>query len=222
MENEIKAVAFDIDGTITPNSNSWLALTRDLGASVEKHADMFFRDFKEGRASYDAARQQFIAFWQATGNATRSKIQSIYDSWPVFDDAYQLIGFLREKDVPIVFITGATRMYAKIVADKFLIPDYYANGELIFDEQDNLSDFTFPLDESERKLEHLTAYCKKKSISLQNVATVGDSGNDVGIFTATQKGIMVGLDRPEILRKVAWKEANGLLEVKDLLKSYLA
>src|SRR3989338_6397193 len=41
----IKAVVFDIDGTVTPHANSWLATTRDLGGSVEEHKVMFFEGF---------------------------------------------------------------------------------------------------------------------------------------------------------------------------------
>lgn len=45
----MKAVVFDIDGTLSPEV-SWLALTRDLGASVEEHAQIY-ADYKAGRIS---------------------------------------------------------------------------------------------------------------------------------------------------------------------------
>lgn len=42
-----KAIIFDIDGTLSPEV-SWLALTRDLGASVEEHIQIY-KNYKEGK-----------------------------------------------------------------------------------------------------------------------------------------------------------------------------
>jgi FMN phosphatase YigB (HAD superfamily) len=53
-----KAVVFDIDGTLSPEI-SWLALTRDLGASVEQHIQIY-QDYKEGRIDYEASKDQLI------------------------------------------------------------------------------------------------------------------------------------------------------------------
>lgn len=218
---EIKAVVFEIDGTVTPHTNSWLAMTRDLGGSVEEHKAMFFEDFKEGKVSYAESKKKFIKFWQATGNATRSKLEAIFKSWPVYPEAKELTTFFKEKGVHVAFITGSMGMYAKIVAEKFSVPDYYANSELVFDGDGNFIDFDFPHDEAKQKVEHLHTFCGKRSLSPSNVIALGDSGNDVGIFTETQRGIMVGLGKPEILKKVAWKEADNLLEVKEILASLL-
>lgn len=221
MEHPIKAVIFDIDGTVTPNSNSWLAMTRDMGASVEEHKAIFFEGFKEGKVHYDQVRERLIALWRATGNANRSRLETIFQNWPVHDDAKKIIDFFRDKGLQVAFITGSTSMYAKIVADKFGVADFYASGQLEFDEDDNLVDFHFPLDESERKLEHLVAYCEGKSINLQEVVALGDSNNDVAIFSATKRGIIVGKDRPQSLIDVAWKEASSLREAKEILLPYL-
>ncbi len=112
-------------------------------------------------------------------------------------------------------------MYAEIVAKKFSVSDYYANSKLVFDDEGNLTDFDFPHDESRQKVEHLHAFCKKKSLEPHNIIALGDSSNDVGIFTETGRGIIVGLDKPEVLKNVAWKEAGSLLEVKEILDPLL-
>ena len=218
----IKAVVFDIDGTVTPHANSWLATTRDLGGSVEEHKVMFFEGFKGGQVSYEDSKKRFIKFWQATGKANRSHLKDIFESWPVFPEAQELIAFLKEKGLYVAFITGSMGMYAKIVAAKFSVPDYYANSELVFDDDGNFVDFDFPHDESQRKVEHLHAFCKKRSLKPSNVVALGDSANDAGIFSETQRGIIVGLEKPEVLKKVAWKEADSLLEVKELLAPFLS
>ena len=218
---EIKAVIFDIDGTVVPHVNSWLNMTRDLGASVDEHKAIFFKGFKEGQVSYEDSRKQLIRLWHETGNATRSKLESMFESWPILPEAQELISFLRSKGLPVAFITGSMDVYAKIVARKFGVDDYYANGELVFDSNGDLVDFHFPHDESQKKVEHLLAFCKKRSLSPSNVVVIGDSGNEVGLFTETKRGIMVGPEKPEAVKKVAWKEADTLAEVKAIVTPFL-
>jgi len=219
--DEIKAVIFDMDGTITPTANSWLATTLGLGASVDDHKAIYFKGFKEGNVSYDNSRAQLIKLWRETGHATRAYLQEMFESWPVIREAEELISFFRSKGLKIALITSATSMYAAIVAKKFSIDDYYASGELIFDQDGNLVDFHFPHDDSQHKLEDLHDFCHKYSLTPQYVVALGDSDNDVHIFTETKRGILVGQDKPQILREVAWKEANDLTEVKDLLNPLL-
>ena len=218
--NEIKAVIFDIDGTITPDI-SWLAMTRDLGASVEEHKTIF-KAFKEGQISYETSKEQLIKLWQETGHATRPKLENIFESWPIFPEAEELVSFLHNKGFYVAFITGSMNLYAKVMAKKFSVLDYYASGELIFDNEENLIDFHFPHDESHKKLEHLFEFCGKRSLEPHNIVVIGDSENDVGLFSETKKGIMVGIERPDTLRKVAWKEIDNLSEIKELLAPFLS
>ena len=62
----IKAVVFDIDNTLT-NDVSWLKATELLGASVEKHVDIFDK-FSKNKLSYKVSKQQLIQLWEDTGN----------------------------------------------------------------------------------------------------------------------------------------------------------
>ena len=64
-----KAVVFDIDGTLSPEV-SWLALTRDLGAPVDQHVQIY-NDYKEGLIDYPTSKAQLIGLWRATGNANK-------------------------------------------------------------------------------------------------------------------------------------------------------
>jgi HAD superfamily phosphoserine phosphatase-like hydrolase len=218
---EIKAVVFDIDGTVTPHANSWLAFTHGLGASTEEHKKIFFEGFKGGQVSYEIVRERLTKLWRATGNANRPYIENMFSSWPVLPEAQELISFLRGKGLEIVFITGSVGIYAKIVADKFSVSDYYANGELIFDSEGSLIDFHFPHDESGRKLDNMRAFCERKGLSAEAVVALGDSYNDVGIFSETGRGILVGAEKPEILKKVAWKEIDSLTEITRILEPFL-
>ena len=216
---KIKAIVLDIDGTITPDI-SWLAMTRDLGASVKEHKTIF-KAFKENQISYETSKEKLIKLWQETGNATRPKLENIFENWPVFPEAKEFVSFLQNQGLHVALITGSMSLYAKVMAKKFSVRDYYASCELVFDINENLIDFHFPRDESKKKLEGLFEFCENRSLKPHNIVAIGDSENDIGLFSETKKGIMVGIERPESLRKVAWKQAVNLLEVKELLAPFL-
>ena len=213
---KIKAVVFDIDGTIAPDV-SWLLMTRDLGASVEDHKKIF-NSFLDGKISHDDSREKLIKLWRDTGNATRLNLEKIFTNLPIFPEAKELIAFLQGKGVIVAFITGSMDVFAKITAEKLSVENYYANGELVFDGSNNLTDFHYPLDPSKKKLELFNNFSNKFSLSPEEVVVVGDSDNDIHIFVKTKKGIMIGKE-PEILAEVAWKQVRSLSEVSSLIKS---
>ncbi len=217
---EIKAVVFDIDGTVTPNANSWLDMTRDLGASVEEHL-ILYQAFNKGRISYEDSKRELLKLWRDTGRATRSQMEGIFMSWPILPEAEELISFLRDKGLHVAFITGSMGMYAEIIAKKFSVLDYHATGELVFDDAGDLVDFQFPPDGKDHKFEQLLTFCDNKSIIPQNVIALGDGMNDLEIFSVTNRGILVGSEKPEALKKVAWKETASLSEAKELLATFL-
>ena len=68
----IKAIIFDIDGTLTPQI-SWTAFTRDIGGSVAKHLAIY-QDHLNGSIGLDNSKRQLLGLWQATGNAKLSHI----------------------------------------------------------------------------------------------------------------------------------------------------
>ena len=61
MENNlqnIKAVIIDVDGTLSPQI-SWTTLTKDLGASVEKHLEIF-KEFQEKKTTYEVSKEKLL------------------------------------------------------------------------------------------------------------------------------------------------------------------
>jgi HAD superfamily phosphoserine phosphatase-like hydrolase len=213
---KVKAVIFDIDGTISPGV-SWTKMTEALGGSVENHKKIY-KAFLDGKISYQQTRMDITQLWMKTGNATRANLEKIFVSWPVFPEAKELISFLQNKNIPIAFITGSKDLFADITAKKFSVSEYYASGELVFDDNGNLVDFYYPLDSSKKKLELFLEFCKKFSLDPKTVVALGDSDNDVGIFTKTQRGIMIG-NKPESLARVAWRQVDNISEASNLIRS---
>src|SRR5688500_381065 len=134
IENSLAArriAVLDICGTLAPE-DSWLALTRDMGASVDRHLEIF-HDYREGRISYEESKIQLIGLWRATGHANRDAMRAIFTSWPLDPAARPLIAQLRATGYHPLIITGAVDLYAQVVSERLDVPDWRANTPLIFD-----------------------------------------------------------------------------------------
>ena len=58
LRHKVKTIILDVDGTLSEEI-SWWKLTQGLGASVEKHSEIFER-FKSGLLSYKKARIKLV------------------------------------------------------------------------------------------------------------------------------------------------------------------
>jgi HAD superfamily phosphoserine phosphatase-like hydrolase len=212
---KIEAVVFDIDGTLTEDI-SWTALTRDLGGSVEDHMAIF-NAFREGRIDYPTSKYQLIRLWQATGNANKAFIEHLFTSWPIRLEAPALMRWLLDENYTLGLITGSLDLYAKAIAGRLGIENYYANTELIFDAQDNLVDFHYELNQAKKKVEQLQAFCESKGITIKGCVVVGDGDNDLELFRETGRGVLVGDAPSRELVESAWKRIGSLSEIKGLL-----
>jgi len=214
--SKLKAVIFDIDGTLTPQ-NSWKAFTNDLGASVADHLAIY-GEHVDGKIGLDESKQKLLAMWQATGNANRDHIEKVFDSWPVRPDAKDLIDWLKTKGYTVCLITGSVGVYAKHMAEKLGVEHWYANAELYFDEQGELSSFHYTANQAEIKLQHFTEFCHKYNLDFDQCMAVGDGDNDIELFRATGHGILIeGEKIANELRDASWQTVRNLSEIKDLL-----
>ena len=215
----IKAVIFDIDGTISPEI-SWVALTRDLGASVEEH-DMIFKRFLSGDLSYEDSKKQLIEMWNKTGNANKTYITHLFHQWTLYPEASELFSYLHKRQIITCLITGSFDLYAQVFAKRLGVKHFYANTKLLWDEKGNLMDFDYVKNQSEEKVNHLKEFCKTTLLSADECIVVGDDDNDTGIFTLTGKGISVISETSHKLDAVAWKKAQNLEEVKHICQKAL-
>lgn len=215
--SKYKAVIFDIDGTLTPQI-SWMAFTRDIGGSVAQHLAIY-QDHLNGAIGLDDSKRQLLALWQATGNANKQHIEQIFETWPIRPEAYEVIEALKKRGLLICLITGSIGMYAKHMAHKLGVEQYYANAELYFDAQGHMIDFHYTTDQADVKLAHLTEFCAKNDIKITDCIPVGDSNNDIEIFNRTGNGVLLddSTEVTEELRKAAKTTITSLLELKDIV-----
>ncbi len=214
--NNIRAVIFDIDGTISPE-NSWTAFTDGLGASVESHLSIY-KNHLDGSIGLDESEDQLMDLWRATGNANKPHIEAMYEEWPLREEAKSVVDWLKASGYMVCLITGSVDLYAAHIASRLRIEDYYANASLHFDKDMQFVGFDYTADQADVKLQQLEDYCKKNSLSITDCMAVGDGENDIELFKATGRGVLIKNGAvSEGLGRAAWKTIANLNEIPDLL-----
>lgn len=213
-KDAIKAVVFDVDGVIF-DGNSWLALTKGLGCSIEDHAELY----KQARAEeldWHQAERKLVAMYQASGNATREFIINLCTSHQLRPEAKSLVKYLKQKGYILCLISGSFDIHVEATAKQLGIGHWYANAALVFDKAGKLERIVYYGDQSQVKVNQLGEFCRKVRIKPTECAFVGDSDNDIGVFQLTNHGIAVHCD-DEYLKGIAWKRCETLNEIKDIL-----
>ncbi len=211
----IKAVIFDIDGTLV-KGNSWIAITKAMDASVDHHLQ-FYRDMLETDGDgYEEAKKKLLDMWAKTGKNNKEFFTSLYDHIPLADGAKEIIDFLKGKGITPCLITGSTSLFAEIVAKKLGVGCYFANAMLVWDENGELVDFEYFKDQAAKKLEQFSELCKQQNLKPEECVTVGDGVNDAKLFK-TIRGIALKSPGSGELEKIAWKTIGSLSELKTIL-----
>jgi HAD superfamily phosphoserine phosphatase-like hydrolase len=210
---QIRAVVLDIDGTLSPQL-SWLALTRDLGASVAEHSRIY-EDYKKGLITYSESKRRLIGLWRSTGNANRQFLEMIFENWPLVDDALSIVKWLKER-YTVCIITGSVDAYAKVITDKLGVDYWYANTKLEW-RKGQLIGYDYHLDQAVKKLEQFQEFCASQELKPTQCIIVGDSENDLKLFDYSHRGILVGSNSPEEYRQHAWKVIDSLKELPTIL-----
>lgn len=214
--NNVKAVIFDIDGTLSPE-NSWTAFSRDLGSSVAEHLAIY-QDHLAGNIGLDESKRMLLKLWLATGRANKQNIEQMFASWPLRDDAQQVIEWLKHKGIRVCLITGSVDLYAQHIAERLDVSDYYANAKLVFDDNGNLENFDYTTDQAEVKLQQLREFCAKYDLREDECIAVGDSDNDIELFRHTGRGVLINDGNVAVeLKQSTWQTIVQLGELKRLL-----
>jgi HAD superfamily phosphoserine phosphatase-like hydrolase len=213
LRKEIETIIFDVDGALSEEV-SWLKLTHGLGASADEHAQIFAR-MKANELTYPEAKGLLIKLWQDTGNANKEYMEEMFRSWDLKHDAVDTIDYLKGA-YRVCLMSGAVDLYVAVVADRLGIEDWYANTELVWDDQGNLVDFHYHVDQAGRKLEHLREYVEKHGLDIKRCAVVGDGDSDIALFQELPYGIAVNSQPFPELEALAYKTISNLNELKEI------
>jgi HAD superfamily phosphoserine phosphatase-like hydrolase len=214
----IKAVIFDLDGTLAPGI-SWLDLTRDLGGSVTTHSRIF-KDFQNRVISYEESKRRLLGLWQGTGTANRDFIAALFKQWPLHPAAPVVLRKVQRLGLRRVIMTGSVDLYAEVVAQRLHVSDWFANTRLVFDDQGLLVDYHYERDQAGKKAQQLEYLCTKYKFLPSEIAVVGDSDNDIELFHRTGKGILLEAEGQSAeLHDAAWQTVEHLPDILHVLES---
>lgn len=208
-------IVLDIDDTLTPQ-NSWTELTAAMGASVEEHMSLYHR-LCSGEIELEDASQRLVAMWRATKNANYGFIQQAFEAMPFRVGAVELAAWLRNNNFRIHLISGSMDLYVATVARRLGVSRWFANTRLEFDSHGELIGLSYRLSQGAVKLSQLRRACREESVDIKNVTVVGDGANDLELFMATSRGVLVTEAPTPDLRKTAWRTVNSLEEVPSVL-----
>ncbi|RJQ37141.1 HAD family hydrolase [Candidatus Parcubacteria bacterium] len=212
----IKAVIFDIDGTLSPTI-SWDYLTMRIGGSLEENAAAF-ADWSTERITESVLRQRLIANWTRRAPPLKVTFRSILEEIALHDDAPAAVAYLRNKGYRIAAITGSFDIYADIVGEKLGIADRYALTTLIWDAAGRLTDIETNYDGRAQKYIRFMAFCERYGLAPAECVAVGDSSNDMELFRVTKRGIAVQTElEAKELEAIAWKKIRRLKELTAIL-----
>lgn len=211
---DFKLICFDVDGTLV-DGISWLLLTEGLGCSTQKHLDIFNR-CKNGEISFSEGERMLTKMYQESNKANFKFIKDLFSKVEPKPEAKEIISYLKKKGHKVYLFSGAIDMYVQGVANKLKVDGFYAISSLEFDESGNLLKINYRNNQGEIKVEQLKKLIKKLRINIKEVIFIGDSDNDIEVFKETKHGISIEPSSEE-LKKVAWKNIDSLIQIKDTL-----
>lgn len=214
-ESEIKAVAFDVDGTLV-SGNFWIPLHTLFHVPLEDDRE-WMRRYHERGLDYRGWMNTVSDAWKKNP-LPREIMEEKLSRFSFLPGAEELVETLKPR-YPIALISSNIAGYIEHVASQLAIDDWYAFTDFDFDEKAMFREITFSSDgdELEAKVEALKDFAMKNGILPTEVAFVGDSRNDLDVFKLTGKGILIG-EGNEDLRGAAWKRVNSLSEISALLQ----
>lgn len=172
--NEIKLVAFDLDGVLVSGRGSWMEVHHALGTQdeAEKHAQAFF----DGVISFSDWADLDLRLWKGV---EIERIRHVLSEVPLMPGAAETLSELKACGFKVAIISGGLKLLAEMVSSCFGI-DYCIGNEFIVQEgrvagisQD--VDFT-------GKGEILKKIAASEGISTRACACVGDYLNDIPMF----------------------------------------
>ncbi|MEK9176690.1 MAG: HAD-IB family phosphatase [Patescibacteria group bacterium] len=212
-KSDVKAVAFDVDGTLV-RENFWTALNR-MGGIPEEEDRRLGERYAEGELAYRDWMEE-IARSLRRNSHPRDEVEKMLARYRLVPGARDVVEHLSR--FPLALVSSNIDLYVADVARKLGISHAYGYCRIEYDERGLFAGIGFrsDKDELEHKVEALRDFATKSGVSLSEIAFVGDSRNDLAAFTATGRGILVG-EGNEDLRRAAWKRVATLSEILKIL-----
>ncbi len=207
-------ISFDLDGTLT-TENSWFLLNKAMGLTQEEDSELF-NDYLSGKISYDEWMDLIISIYKnKKGDLSKDQVDQIANSINIREGAFEVVEKLKSMGHEVIIISGSVDTICNQIAQKLNIDTYLTASQLVFNNENQITDIETMGDERSAKMKLLKNYCDQKGYTLDMVIAIGDGGNDLEIFENV-KGILIGENTE--LSNVAWKKVSKLSEIPDLME----
>ncbi len=219
MCEEVKLIAFDMDGVLTKCRSSWRALHlhfKSLGPAEEAGNASKFRN---GEIDYEEwMRLDTEAIIRAAGRPIkREEIESVLLSLDIDEQAPEVIKFIKELGAEIALISGGIDILAKYVASALGINHVFAN-KLIFNEEGELVPGGVEVVNPLHKSRVLRKLSKELDIPLSKAMYVGDSEWDLDAFLAVKYPVYLQRDPNSFIRIPNLYVISELKDLSNVLK----
>lgn len=216
LTHKPKVIFCDVDKTLT-NGNTWFALTTALHGDVEKHFQLYSA-FMKDKISFEEMKKGLFEMWEAGYGAKISKkvLEDIFFRIQLRGEAFSTFAELRNQGYILCLVSSGIDLFVKMVAERLQLEHWYANSELIFDENGNWTDFKYDKNEADLKLKQLQEFVQKHNIDESECLILGDGSGEIELFR-NFPGVAIDTE-DETLKKLAWREIKYLPTVLQILQ----
>ncbi len=210
--NNIKLIAFDVDGTLT-KGYGWKLFHDVGGVTPKEHKD--WRDtYMAGMIDYVEWHGRMEVRYKEKG-MTKKIFTNAVQNIEFYNGARECIAQIQKRYLTCL-ASSSPNLYVEAVAKRLGVKRFHAAIEFVFDKKGVFQKIQFDTVDTHQKVNYLKSLCQELKITSDQIVYVGDSDNDLEAFRFTGRGILVG-NGNDTLRNTAWKQIHALHELPQLL-----
>lgn len=210
--NDIKLIAFDLDGTLIENV-LWAKAQALVKVDYEE-ANLWYERYYRREVTFRQMQDHFSEIYRRHPQMLR-KFLALNKYIRIFPGVRKTVKKLSAKYRTVIISSGMD-FYVAAAARKIGIAEWYANYRLETDGTGMVREIKPQYPDERGKVHVLEKLCKQQMLQPDQIVFIGDSINDLTAFEYTRRGILIG---PGIhqLQQSAWKKITKISQLGELL-----